>query len=308
MEHAFRLIRWRVCAALCGLLLGCKGDPDSGEPPRIELEAPRDYAYVIGDRIEQTLSLHFRDGRALDPTSLPAPGPLSEWLTLRDSRLEPDPAHAGIQRIHLTYQLFKGVRTPETVTIPPLALSLQGGGATEEIRAPAWSFTLAPVIPPDVTDEQVELRDSAPPQPVDAAPLTHQLMGWLAAATLVASLIGLRASLIRRKTRPFAEAARELRHALKGRVDDDALRQAARALHRAFDRTFGQTLFAAEIDRFCAKHQAFAPHRERMERFFAWSRRLFFETGGAEDPRAPEARQALLELASGCEAAERKTL
>ena len=106
----------------------------------------------------------------------------------------------------------------------------------------------------------------------------------------------------------FAEAARELRHALKGRVDDDALRQAARALHRAFDRTFGQTLFAAEIDRFCAKHQAFAPHRERMERFFAWSRRLFFETGGAEDPRAPEARQALLELASGCEAAERRTL
>ena len=307
MNPAFRLIRRSVCAALCGLLLGCQGDPDSGEPPRIELEAPRDYAYVIGDRIEQTLSLHLRDGRNLDPASLPVPGPLNEWLTLRESRLEPDREQEEIQRLHLTYQVFKGVRIPETVTIPPLALRLQGGGA-EEIRAPAWNFTLAPVIPPDVTDEQAEPRDPAPPLPVDAAPLTRQLMAWLAAATLVALLLGLRAFLIRRKTRPFAEAAREVRQTLKGSADEDALRQAARTLHRAFDRTFGETLFAAEIERFCDRHHAFAPHRERMERFFAWSRRLFFETGDAEGPMAPEARQSLLELVSRCEAAERKTL
>ena len=308
MNPAFRLIRRPVCAALCGLLLGCKGDPDSGEPPRIELEAPRDYAYVIGDRIEQTLSLHLRDGRNLDPDSLPAPGPLNEWLLLRESRLEPERGQAEIQRLRLTYQVFKGVRAPETVTIPPLALRLQSGEATAEIHAPAWSFTLAPVIPPDVTDEQAELRDPAPPLPVDAAPLTQQLMAWLAAATLVALLIGLRAYLIRRKTRPFAEAAREVRQTLKGSADEDALRQAARTLHRAFDHTFGETLFAAEIDRFCDQHHAFAPQRERMERFFAWSRRLFFETGAAEGPMAPEARQSLLELVSRCEAAERKTL
>lgn len=307
MKPAFGLIRRSVCAALCGLLLGCKGDPDSGEPPRIELEAPRDYAYVIGDRIEQTLSLHLRDGRNLDPASLPVPSPLNEWLTLRESRLESNRGQAEMQRLHLTYQIFKGVRAPETVTIPPLALRLQGGRA-EEIRAPAWSFTLAPVIPPDVTDEQAELRDPAPPLPVDAAPLTRQLMAWLAAATLVALLIGLRDYLIRRKTRPFAEAAREVRQTLKGSADEDALRQAARTLHRAFDRTFGETLFAAEIERFCDRHHAFAPHRERMERFFAWSRRLFFETGGAEGPMEPEARQSLLELVSRCEAAERKTL
>ena len=307
MNSALRLIRQPACATLCALLLGCKGDPDSSEPPRIELEAPRDYAYVIGDRIEQTLSLHLRDGRNLDPASLPVPGPLNEWLTLRESRLEPDREQEEIQRLHLTYQVFKGVRIPETVTIPPLALRLQGGGA-EEIRAPAWNFTLAPVIPPDVTNEQAELRDPAPPLPVDAAPLTRQLMAWLAAATLVALLIGLRAFLIRRKTRPFAEAAREVRQTLKGSADDAALRQAARTLHRAFDRTFGETLFAAEIDRFCDRHHAFAPQRERMERFFAWSRRLFFETGGVEGPMAPEARQSLLELVSRCEAAERKTL
>ena len=307
MNPAFRLIRRPACAALCGLLLGCQGDPDSGEPPRIELEAPRDYAYVIGDRIEQTLTLHLREGRDMDPASLPVPGPLNEWLTLRESRLEPNRGQAEIQRVHLTYQIFKGVRTPEPVTIPPLALRLQGGRA-EEIRAPAWNFTLAPVIPPDVTDEQAEPRDPAPPLPVDAAPLTRQLMAWLAAATLVALLLGLRAFLIRRKTRPFAEAAREVRQTLKGSADEDALRQAARTLHRAFDRTFGETLFAAEIERFCDQHHAFAPHRERMERFFAWSRRLFFETGGAEGPMEPEARQSLLELVSRCEAAERKTL
>ena len=299
---------WYLCLALCGLLLGCEGSQKSGEAPRIDLEAPRDYAYVIGDRIEQTLTLHARDGRDLDPGSLPAPGPLNDWLTIRDSWLETDAGPAGIQRVHLTYQVFKGVRIPESVTIPPLTLRLQGGDRPEDIAAPAWSFTLAPVIPPDITDEQVELRDPVPPLPVDAGPLTRRLLAWLGAAAFFALLIGLRAFLIRCKTRPFAEAGRELRHALRGSVDETALRESARALHRAFDRTFGQTLFAAEIDRFCALHQAFAPHRERMEGFFVWSRELFFDTGMPAEFVTAEARQSLLELVSRCEAAERKTL
>ncbi|RQW81690.1 MAG: hypothetical protein EHM62_04760 [Methylococcus sp.] len=308
MRPTSRLTRWHLCVALCGLLLGCESSQNSSETPSIDLATPRDYAYVIGDRIEQTLALHARDGRDLDPDSLPAPGPLNDWLTIHDSWLEPDPGPAGIQRVHLTYQVFKGVRVPESVTIPPLTLRLQGGDRPEDIAAPAWSFTLAPVIPPDITDEQVELRDPVPPLSVDAAPMTRQLLAWLGVATFFALLIGLRAFLIRRKTRPFAEAGRELRHALKGSVDETALRQSARALHRAFDRTFGQTLFAAEIDRFCVLHQAFAPHRERMEGFFAWSRRLFFDTGIPADSATAEARQSLLELVSRCEASERKSL
>jgi mxaA protein len=164
------------------------------------------------------------------------------------------------------------------------------------------------VIPPDIIDEQVELRDPVPPLPVDAGPLTRQLLAWLGAAAFFALLIGLRAFLVCRKTRPFAEAGRELRHALRGSLDETALRESARALHRAFDRTFGQTLFAAEIDRFCALHQAFTPHRERMEDFFAWSRGLFFDTGMPAEFVTAEARQSLLELVSRCEAAERKNL
>ncbi|RDW11687.1 nonribosomal peptide synthetase MxaA, partial [Paracoccus thiocyanatus] len=61
--------------------------------------------------------------------------------------------------------------------------------------------------------------------------------------------------------------------------------QARRALHRAFDQSFGRVLIGAELDRFLADAPQFAPLARRLHGFFAASDAAFFGlgTGPAQD-------------------------
>ena len=290
------------CAWLLILLAGCSPDGGEGQKPEIRLEAPRDYAYVIGDRIEHTLTLRLASGESLDLSALPQPGPINDWLMLRDSRWEPAPEDETL-RLHVTYQIFKGVRTPEQVTGPPLALRLQGREA-RTVATPEWTFTLAPVIPPDETDETLSLRDPQPPLPATSADLIRRLGLSLLGLGIVGLLWGLRAFLRRRKTRPFARARWELRGALATRHDLESLRRAARSLHRAFDHTFGETLFPGEIERFCQANPTFAPLDRELAAFFQWSQTLFFDPAAATIE--PRTHDWLIDLAGRFAAAERK--
>ena len=292
-------------ALLTALLLGgCSSVNQADRAPEIALDASRDYGYVLGDRIEHTLTVRLPAGEALDLASLPQPGPINDWLVLRDSRWEPAPAGAAkVHRLHVSYQIFKGVRAPEPVSIPPLTLRLDGSDA-RELATPAWSFTLAPVIPPNETDETLILRDPHPPSPADSMALTRRMSLSLAGSGLIGPLFGLRAFLLRRKIRPFAQARGELRRLLASGRDAESLRHAARCLHRAFDQTFGKTLFSGQIEFFLAEHPTFAPLREQLTAFYEWSQHLFFDpVGVAIEPRT---HRWLNDLASRFAAAERK--
>jgi mxaA protein len=172
------------------------------------------------------------------------------------------------------------------------------------VATPAWSFTLAPVIPPDANDETLILRDPQPPVPVDSRDLTRRLKLSLLAAASVGLLWALRGFLRRRKTRPFARARWELRSGLTIGHDQESLRRAARSLHRAFDQTFGETLFPGQIERFCQANPAFAPLRGELVAFFQWSQSLFFDPVGATIE--PRTHHWLMDLASRFAAAERK--
>jgi len=284
------------------LMAGCSSGGGEGHAPEIRLDAPRDYAYVIGDRIEHTLTIRLAAGESLDLTTLPPPGPINDWLMLRESHWEPAPEGQAF-RLYLTYQIFKGVRAPEQVTVPPLVLRLQGSDS-KPVATPAWSFTLAPVIPPDATDETLILRDPQPPMPVDSRDLTRRLNLSLLAAASVTLLWALRNFLRRRKTRPFARARWELRSGLTIGHDQESLRRAARSLHRAFDQTFGETLFPGQIERFCQANPTFAPLHKELVAFFQWSQNLFFDPEIATIE--PRTHHWLMDIASRFAAAERK--
>ena len=296
-----------LAIGLAVLLTGCSPAPDSSAPPAITLTAPRDYGYVLGDVIEHTLSLDLPDGSELDPASLPAPGPVNDWLSIRASRLETLATDGGArQQVHISYQIFQGVRQPETVSIPPVTLQLSGQ-PPRELHSPAWPFTLTPVIPPDIKDEEIELRDPLPPVPAPTAAAWRVLGYWLAGLAGVTGLFALRQYLRRRRQRPFAAAARQLAAALAGRLDENALGDGLRILHRAFDHTFGETLFVGQIERFCAEHPAFAPLQDRLAAFFALSQSHFFAPGSA-GVTDPATRAWLLDLGRRCATAERRAL
>lgn len=296
-----------LAGAAMGLLAGCSPVQESEQPPVVTVSAPRDYGYVIGDIIEQTLDVELTGGQTLDAQSLPVPGAVNEWLAVRGSRwsVSRNGPREKLE-IHVAYQVFKGVRAPEQAVIPPLTLRL-AGSPLREFHTPAWPFTLAPVIPAGLKDELVELREPVPAEPLNAGPLLRQWLFWLASLAGVGALFGLRHYLNQRRVRPFAVACRQLKAALRHRQDADELRVAARLLHRALDQTFGATLFAGQLDRFCAEHPVFAPLRERLAAFFMLSQGLFFAIEGPENTDNAT-RDWLIDLSQRCAAAERKAL
>ena len=294
-------------ASLILLLPACQPDQRNAPAPTVTLNAARDYGYVLGDLIELTLSVELHPGQQLDTASLPQPGPINDWLSLREQHWAIRPAGGrDIGELQLTYQVFKGVRAPELMSVPPLTLNLAGSPPVT-LQTPSWSFTLSPVIPPDISDEQLQLLDPIPPKPADTAPLQRRFLQWLSAFGAVVALLCLRHVLRRRKARPFAEAQRTVRRLLAGGNDPATVRAAARALHRALDLTFGETLFASQLERYCLTHATFAPLQPELARFFDGSQALFFDPDSADSNETWRSLN-LPALSKACAAAERKAL
>jgi mxaA protein len=274
--------------------------------PHVELSAPRDYGFFLGDLIEHTLTVTVPESYTLETGFLPKPGTLDEWLEVRSVNWDEHRANGEARyRIRVIYQLFKGVHSPEKAVVPALPLRFAGAEPLEA-KAPAWEFTVTPLIPPQLEDENVAIRDSLPPAPVAMAPHRHRLLAYLAGALAVLGYLAWQKLGWTRYARPFARTRRELRKLLRSPASPESFRAAVKLLHRALDETAGGTLFAGQVDRFCASEPAFAEVREELTEFFALSQRLFFTA--PEAPVPPDYPAARLEdLCRRCAAAERRT-
>jgi mxaA protein len=289
------------------LLTGCSRETVPSSKPVVTLNATRDYGYVLGDLIPLSLSVRLPDGESLDSASLPATGPINEWLSLRSRDIEL--LADGDQRkaqLHLLYQVFKGVRNPELATIPPLSLRTMGQ-TPQSFETPSWSFTLTPVIPPEIENDDLDERPPLPVEPASTTKAVNRVLLWVTGTMLTLILVVVGEFIRRRRTRPFAIASKKLYPLLAKSQDANTLREAIRLLHRAFDQTFGETLFAREIDRFCAAHPSFLPLRDRLANFFMQSNQLFFDPSTI-DAHDPATRNWLEDLARRCVMAESKAL
>lgn len=246
--------------------------------PRLELQAPRDFGYTLGSLIEHRIRLWLPDGAELLPPLLPSPGAVNDWLDLRALRWQQADPHVVL--IDVTYQVFKGVRDPETAVIPPLAIAYRTGGRTAEIRTPEWPFGLIPLIPPATPDDKVTLRPDAREQPFPAEAAFYRFVGALSAAALGLLALAYRFGLIpgQGRRRPFAEACRHLAR-LQTASPEVRLDRGLRLVHEALARTHGQPVFPAMLDAFFAAQPVFAPLRTEFEAFFETSQRHFFEPG-----------------------------
>jgi mxaA protein len=83
-----------------------------------------------------------------------------------------------------------------------------------------------------------------------------------------------------RRRKPFARAWRELPKLLRKHAHEAAFR----VIHRALDHTAGYPMFADRLDVFLEAHPAFAPLRDRLQRFFAASRQLFYAPANRPRP------------------------
>lgn len=229
----------------------------AGSTPRIESLTLRDFGYVIGDPVDYDVLVTVPDGYDLETEYLPVPGPLNEWLDIRAVNwTKVDTQDETQYRLRLTYQIFKGVRQPEKLTIPALPIRFRGR-APLEVQTQPWNIAIAPIIPTDISDENVKIRESAGPEPLPIGPHPLRFTAYLAGALVVLAILARRYGWLpffAKTTPPFARALRDIRKLNRKRGDAEAYRTAVRLLHRALDDTAGFRLFAGELESFLAAH------------------------------------------------------
>jgi len=272
-------------AYLALLLAGCAvtGAAWPAGDSAIHIEAPRPFGYTIGDTIHHTVMVEPEPGHRLDEASLPKPGPLNRWLELR--RVQATPGPKGRYTLDLEYQTFYAPLAVKSLTIPGFALRFSGPAGTSVLEVPPWPFRMAPIHGLAVLEGAgVEpLRPDAAPESPDIAVPRARFGGFLLAALVSLAYLGYARGILAlsRRGRHFREARREL-HRLRAAGESLAvLRAGFTCLHRAFDRTLGEPLFAERLPEFFAGHAGYAGSRGEIEGFFRASYGLFFGDGAA---------------------------
>jgi mxaA protein len=267
------------------LWLSALSSPAIGAPA-IHLDTPRPYGYAIGDTLRHVVTVEPEPGYRLNENALPKPGPLNRWLELRQMKVEPGPGTR--RRLILEYQAFYAPLEVKTLRIPAFALLFEGPGGVVSAEVPAWPFSTAPIHGLSVLagGGLEPLRpDALPEAPDTALPLAR--LGGFALAGLAALLyLGHLRGLFDfgRRGRHFREASLALRR-LRGQGDGpEALRAGFACVHRAFDQTLGEPLFAERLPDFIAGRTGYEGLRREIEGFFRASYSLFFGNGApAED-------------------------
>lgn len=287
----------RRLALLALLLAAALAGPAQAQIRSVELYAPRPFGYIIGDVLALKAEIALDAPYVLDPASLPQPRALDYWLDLKDVRLEDRGIDGGVHRyaLELVYQTFYAPLEPRRLVIPAMTLFAVDDERRAGVEIPSWSFVTSPLRAlASAADPQAMVpRPDVLPRPIP----TGRTMAALA-TTLALSLIAFIAlawqagwgPFGRRRSRPFARAARTIGHTLDSRYTtrhtSDGYRDALRILHRAFDATAGKGVFAEDLPAFFAAHPAFRAAESEVRRLFSASRRAFFgadPTGAAGD-------------------------
>lgn len=279
--------------------LSLVGAACAAEPPAVRMSEPRGFGYFVGDVLTRTAEIDVADNEAFVPASLPRPGQLAYWLELRD--VATGTTTRGGQRrltLRLTYQLFYVPIDTRRLVIPASNIEVTAPGGNRIVTVPAFTVLASPIreIYPEKSGETTATflkADAAAERLPTARARTLAAVSAMASALAVLLLAHHRAwwPFHRRAARPFTEAARTVGN------HRQSYAAALIALHRAFDRSQGERLLAADVDRFFRIRPEQSSVRDDVQRFFAASRTFFFAGDGvAAEAALP--RSALERLAT----------
>ncbi len=292
----------RLLLALCLPGAACATGPGA---VTVETLNPRPFGYVIGDLVEQHISLATDGTRTLDTAQLPPSGRVDRWLERRSVAV----AEARTGRrwdITVQYQIRNAPEQVTTVSLPEVHLYLTAADGSSEEHIGDWPISIAPLTPPTVLARAglEEMRPDATPPRVNTASYRMRLGLY---ALILGGLGGF--ALWRRcglswaggRRGPFALACRDVQRLAHRRSHPGVHAEALRRLHRAFDQCAGHTVFSEQLDAFFAQRPQFGALRAETEQLFRQSRTLFF--GGSGDAGSLD---RVLALARAYRVAERR--
>lgn len=252
----------------------------------------RDAGYVVGDTLERTLTLTVKKPYELVKESIPIVGYEHRWkgqisgieLTKVSSE-EMQHRDSVTHVIHLTYQVFTTGKLAKPAALRAEILKMRNTEKKETLqyRVPSFSFRVSPLSVFGSVKLKEELSPFTPPFLIDSSKqkLTLKLLVGLLGLSLLGLLyiFGMHAWLPRMGA-PFAKAYRDIR---KMPETAAGLQQVAARIHESLNKTAGTSLFGNSIDSFIQDKPAFSPVKQDIEKFFALSRKVFFEPESAQN-------------------------
>jgi mxaA protein len=273
-------------AALTTLALpfaAAQDQPSPQEPAiTVSVQQPRAFGYVIGDRLEQRISLLAPAGFALDPKSLPRAGRTGLWLELAPPHLTSDKlGEATRYRLTLDYQVINVPEQVRTIDVPALGLTFSARGSQLTATVDEWPITIAPITPTYILARAglAQTQPDAPPPTLDTARYMWLTLLWIALIlAIVATILVHRHGIpwLRHGVRPFARAARDIAKLSRLPPERATYRRGLQRLHRAFDAAAGHAVFGDRLAPLFAAHPELLGLRRDIEQFYAASQREFF--------------------------------
>lgn len=238
--------------------------------------------YVVGDVFTRTVELKVQNPYKLTDASIPTKGLNQKGIELRAVTMtEKQTSKTRDYHLQLEYQIFNSGATVKKLVITQYPLVITSAGKSFKINVPAWEFRVSPLA---VNGEVYIEKDMSPfraPLLVDTTQ-TQNLLGVFLMLTLIATcgLIYINAdhAWFPRMGGPFAMCYRKICH-FKDEANDESealLQETTTSIHHAFNQTFGENVFANDVDTFVQKHPAFANIKHEISQFFQTSNQVLF--------------------------------
>ena len=252
----------------------------------------RDAGYVVGDLLERTITLTVKKPYELVKESIPIVGYEHRWKgqisgieLSKVSSEEVQHSDSATHVIHLTYQVFTTGKLAKPAALRAEILKMRNTEKKETLqyRVPSFNFRVSPLSVFGSVKLKEEMSPFMPPFLIDSSKqkVTLKVLVGLLGLSLLGLLyiLGIHAWLPRMGA-PFAKAYRDIR---KMPETAAGLQQAAARIHESLNKTAGTSLFGNNIDSFIQDKPAFLPVKLDIEKFFALSRKVFFEPESAQN-------------------------
>ena len=245
----------------------------------------RAYGYTIGDVLEQNIHLHDTQ-TMLNADQLPQITRTGRWLERQRVEIDTDG-----KKLSVRYQVINSPNSVRVITLPELVLTTD---QKVTVVIPAWSFSITPLAPFPLSQDQSIENMATDSMSLQANPLPAMQQDWTPALPSslpyrqnllylsIALFISLLAwatwwfvrGVLESRSLPFARAYGQIRQESTGIGEQTELQWLA--LHRAFDRMSGRSMGRDSIDALVLSVDWLKPLEADIRQFFRISSERFF--------------------------------
>lgn len=232
----------------------------------------------IGDVLKRSLTFETSTPQQMITKTLPAKGTRNDEVELIATSIERLKEGSKNQyKLELVYQVFTNATRPKVMALPAQTINIS---SNEELSLPTWRFWFSPLVEASIFNAKANVQPQVKPASLDINQYAVGLKVF--AGMLIFSIVGLIYVNADAKWLPFnkgdfSHAHKEIKLLSKSNVPDtNRVKKAIFCLHKSFNKTYGNNLFANHLDDFISQNPRFKPLHNEIIEFFKLSNQILF--------------------------------